>query len=86
MPLRLLVSATLWLVLGHTMVRADDRPLTDEERAKLTAAMQVEGCSGGSIEVDDDGYEIDDARCADGRDYDLRFDSSFKLIQKQEDD
>jgi hypothetical protein len=34
------------------------------------------------MEADDNSYEVDDARCADGRDYDLRFDKSFNLIRK----
>jgi hypothetical protein len=86
MPFRLLVLASLWLLVGHDSARADDRPLTDEERVKLTAAMQAAGCSGGSMEVDDDRYEVDSARCADGRDYDLKFDKSFNLIKKDADD
>jgi hypothetical protein len=82
MPLRLLVMATILLLSGHTMAGADDRPLTDEERAKLGAAVQAEGCAGGEMEVDDGRYEVDDAKCADGRQYDLRFDQTFKLIGK----
>jgi hypothetical protein len=86
MSFRLLVMAALWLIAGHAITQADDRPPTDAERAKLTAAMQAAGCSGGSMEVDDDTYEVDDARCADGRDYDLKFDKSFNLIKKDADD
>jgi hypothetical protein len=66
---------------------ADDRPVTDEERSKLAAALEAEGCSGGWMEYDDDGYyEVDDAKCNDGREYDLTFDNSFKLIEKDADD
>jgi hypothetical protein len=32
--------------------------------------------------VDDDSYDVDNARCSDGRTYDLEFDKSFKLIEK----
>jgi hypothetical protein len=86
MPFRLLVLATLWLLVGQDTARADDRPLTDEERVKLTAAMQAAGCSGGAMEADDDGFDVDGAKCADGRTYDLTFDKSFNLIRKDDDD
>jgi hypothetical protein len=86
MRLGLVVSAALWLLAGHAVAQTDDRPPTDEERARLSAAMQAEGCSGGWFEFDDDGYEVDDARCGDGRTYDLKFDKSFKLIEKNLDD
>jgi Peptidase propeptide and YPEB domain len=75
----------LALVLA-AMPALADRPVTDEERAKLVAAMQAQGCSGGSMEHDDNRYEVDDARCADGKTYDLKFDASFKLIEKDLDD
>jgi hypothetical protein len=67
---------------------ADDRPVTDDERAKLTAAVAAQGCSGGEMEfdIDDNHFEVDDARCSDGREYDLKFDTSFKLIKKELDD
>jgi hypothetical protein len=86
MPFRLLLVAAVCLVAGPTLSRADDRPLTDDERTKLTAAMKADGCSGGSMEMDDGIFEVDDASCADGRRYDLRFDQSFKLIHKEVDD
>lgn len=63
-----------------------DRPVTEEERAKLVAALQAEGCTGGKMEFDDGKFEVDDARCADGKEYDLDFDRDFKLIKKELDD
>lgn len=64
-----------------------DRPVTSEERAKLTALLEAEGCiGGGEMEFDDGKYEIDDARCADGREWDFEFDRDFKLIKKEQDD
>ena len=66
---------------------AADRPVTEDERARLVAAMAQEGCQGGKMEFDDDGkFEIDDAKCADGKAYDLDFDRSFKLIKKKVED
>jgi hypothetical protein len=63
-----------------------DRPVTEEERAKLVALLAAEGCSGGEMEFDDGNYEVDDARCADGREWDFEFDRDFRLIKKEIDD
>ena len=63
-----------------------DRPVTDEERVKLVALLQAEGCSGGEMEFDDGKFEVDDARCADGREWDFEFSRDFKLIKKDQDD
>ena len=83
---RLLLSATV-LLLGVAPLLAKDRPVTDEERTKLVAAITAEGCEGGRLEYDDDGhFEVDDARCSDGRRYDLEFDTAFKLIKKELED
>ena len=65
---------------------AADRAVTAEERAQLVAAMAAAGCEGGEMEFDDGKFEVDDARCADGKEYDLDFDRSFKLIKKELDD
>jgi hypothetical protein len=80
-----LLASALSLLAVHTAL-AGDRPLTGDEQAKLTAALAAEGCSGGTMEVDDDVYEVDGAKCGDGREYDLKFDKAFKLIKKEADD
>jgi Fe-S cluster assembly iron-binding protein IscA len=61
-----------------------DRQVTEDERAKLSAAVQTEGCSGGKLEMDEDDqqFEVDDAVCADGRKYDLKFDMQMRLKRK----
>jgi hypothetical protein len=82
----LLLLATL-LLLGVGPALARDRPVTEEERTKLIAAVNAAGCEGGTLEFDDDGhFEVDDARCNDGRRYDLVFDTTFKLIKKELED
>jgi hypothetical protein len=63
-----------------------DRPVTDQERTQLVAALQAEGCTGGSMEFDDGKFEVDDVRCADGKTYDFDFDTSFKVVKKELDD
>jgi hypothetical protein len=61
-----------------------DRQVTEDERAKLVAAVQAEGCSGGKFEMDEDDqqFEVDDAVCADGKKYDLKFDMQMRLKRK----
>ena len=88
MRCQLFVSCAVWtaLLLFASESSLADRPPTEDERTKLVAAMAAEGCSGGEMEFDDDHYEVDDARCSDGRKYDLKFDRSFKLIEKELDD
>lgn len=75
------------LALGLTAGSAlADRPVTDQERTQLAAALQAQGCSGRKMEFDDGKFEVDDARCADGKKYDLDFDASFKMVKKDQDD
>jgi hypothetical protein len=39
------------------------------------------------MEFDDDGqFEVDEARCGDGRENDLKFDASFNFVGKESDD
>ena len=62
-----------------------DRQVTEDERAKLSAAVQAEGCSGGKFELDeedDQQFEVDGAVCADGKKYDLKFDTQMRLKRK----
>jgi hypothetical protein len=80
--MRLLTSIAI-LVLSVLPALAD-RPVTEDERAKLATAVQAEGCSGGKFEFDEDDqqFEVDDAVCADGKKYDLKFDMQIKLKRK----
>lgn len=83
--MRRLLPTLAFAALATTAAWAD-RPLTDPEREKLVAALKAEGCSGGKMEFDDGKFEVDDAQCADGKEYDLDFDLNFKLIKKKLDD
>ncbi|ATQ69062.1 MULTISPECIES: PepSY domain-containing protein [Methylosinus] len=77
----------LVLALGSVLMAAApalaDRPLTEEEKVKLQSAVSAQGCSGGKLEFDDGHYEVDDAKCDDGKTYDLKFDAEFSLIRKK---
>jgi len=76
--------ATLALLAFASNANAD-RPVTDQERQQLVAAVSAAGCTGGKFEHDDGKFEVDDAMCNDGLKYDLDFDASFKLIKKERD-
>ena len=79
------------LLVPATVTQAKDRPVTDQERPRLEAALKEAGCSGGKMEFDDDKgashpngkFEIDDATCQDGKKYDLSFGPDFKLLNKK---
>lgn len=78
---KLLLFSGFLLVIGESAI-GEDRPVTDEERAKLVAAVTAEGCTAGRFEFDEDGQlQADDVTCSDDRQYDLEFDTSFKVIK-----
>ncbi len=84
--MRMIILASTILVLTASVAFADKRPLTDQERARLTEAVTAQGCSGGKMKFDDGKFEVDNAKCADGKEYELEFDTEFKLIKKEVDD
>ena len=77
-----LLTFGAFLVLGGAPALAG-RAVTDDERAKLVSAISAQGCSGGKMEFDDGKYEVDNARCNDGKTYDLDFGQSFELLEKE---
>lgn len=80
MRVTMLASAFLLLTAGAAL--ADKRPLTDQERARLTEAVKADGCSAEKMKVDDQKFEVD-ATCADGKKYEFEFDAQLKLIKKE---
>jgi len=66
--MRALFASAAILAIVTSPVRAD-RPVTEEERAKLVQAVAAQGCSGGKMEWDENDreFEVDDAQCSDGR-------------------
>ena len=79
--MRLIISIGILAV--SVLPALADRQVTEVERAKLAAAVQAEGCSGGKFEFDEDDQQFeDDAVCADGKKYDLKFDAQMKLKRK----
>ena len=84
------VALMLVIVLAAAAARAD-RPVTADERAAIVAALEAEGCSGGTYEHDDDHddddgeFEVDEARCADGT-YDFELSRDFQIKERDRDD
>jgi tellurite resistance protein len=69
--------------LSSATVAQADRPITDQEKGRLVEALKAQGCSGGKMEFDDGKFEVDDAICADGKKYDIKFDQSYQMIDKK---
>jgi hypothetical protein len=63
-----------------------DRRLTREEKSSIRSAMKDAQCSGGKMEFDDGKFEVENAKCQDGRRYELKFDRNFKLTSKDLED
>jgi uncharacterized membrane protein YkoI len=64
-----------------------DRAPTADERAKIEQMLRSEGfTSWDEIELDDDGWEVDDAKGSDGREYELKLDRNTLRIIKRDPD
>lgn len=70
------------LMLAAAPAFADEKP-SDAEAAKIKEALAAWGCEGGSFEKESEAsgvFEVDDAKCKDGGQYDVKFDANYKLI------
>ena len=68
-----------WGFSGSTLVLAET-PVSPAEAEKIKATIEGFGCTGGKIEKADFGYEVDDVKCKDGQEYEIKLDPNFKLI------
>ena len=77
--------ASLALLAVASFPAKAERPVTEGERSKLAPAVQAQGCSGGKMEWDesDREFEVDDVRCKDGRQYDLKFNADYTFKSKK---
>ncbi len=69
------------LALSSTPVFADDK-VSDDEGAKIKAAVAEWGCEGGKYEKESEGtgvFEAEDVKCKAGQ-YDFRLDKDFKVF------
>lgn len=79
------LAALVFVTCAATAAIAD-RPVNEEERVKIAAALVAVGCKPGEIEFDDGKFEVDDARCDDGLKYEIDLDTLLKIIKKERDD
>jgi hypothetical protein len=56
--------------------------VSKEEEDKIIAALAAVGCEPGEIEKEDDGYEVDDAKCKDGQG-DITLNKKFEITKKK---
>ncbi len=73
--------AALVAMLCSSAALADSKP-SDAEAGKVKAALTEWGCEGGTIEKETEAsgvFEVDDAKCK-GAQYDIKLDSSYKII------
>jgi hypothetical protein len=61
-----------------------DRAVTADEQGKIAAALQAQNCEAGAMKYDDEGhyFKVEDARCEEGRIYELKFDETFAMLEK----
>ncbi|MCH9806216.1 MAG: PepSY domain-containing protein [Alphaproteobacteria bacterium] len=75
------IALTACALLASTAAIADEKP-SDAEAAKIKETLSAWGCEGGTYEKESEGtgvFEIDDAKCKDGQQFDIKLDGDFKL-------
>lgn len=80
--MRSIATLAFALALGSTAAFADTKPSSDE-MAKVTATAKAWGCTGGTSEKETEGtgvFELNDVKCADGANYDIKMDANYKVI------
>jgi hypothetical protein len=76
-----ILSAMALLALAAG-AQADQQP-SAQEMEKVSATAKAWGCTGGAAEKEAEAtgvYELNDAKCADGANYDLKLDAAFKVL------
>lgn len=74
-------AAAAVLVMSAGVAFADEK-VTDDEAAKIKAAVAGWGCEGGTYEKESEGtgvYEAEDVKCKEGQ-YDFRLEKDFKVF------
>jgi len=82
-------NAPIGLALGVLIMlsspAAAESP-SPEQRSQIEAALRAEGFTRwGEIEREDGGWEVDDAIAGDGRKYELKLNSEFRIIRRERD-
>jgi hypothetical protein len=76
------IIAVAVLALSSGLAFADSDP-SAEEAGKIAATAKAWGCTGGKGEKETEGsgvFELNDTKCADGANYDIKLDKDFKVI------
>jgi hypothetical protein len=82
LPMMKSLIAMTVLALTSGIAFADEKPSADEA-GKIAATAKAWGCSGGEAEKEGEAtgvYELNDAKCADGANYDIKLDKAFKVL------
>lgn len=77
------------MILTTAIAKADDRDVTAQERQRIVQVLNSMGCTSfddAEYEIDKRRFEIDDAICADRREYEIYLDQSYQVIKKELDD
>ncbi len=80
--MKYIIVSMVALGIGCGTALADDKPSSDE-MAKVEATAKAWGCSGGEGEKESEAtgvFELNDTKCADGANYDIKMDKAFKVI------
>lgn len=82
-----LIALAAGLAVLATSALADEKPSAAEVE-KIRAALAALGCEGGEMEKESEAsgvFEIDDAKCKIGGQFDIKLDKDFKLISMTRD-
>lgn len=78
---RLVILSACTLMAAGTGAFADEKP-SDAEAAKIKETLSVWGCEGGEYEKESEAsgvFEVDDAKCKDGQQYDIKLDENYMV-------
>lgn len=85
--MRTIIVATAIALVSSTAAFADEKP-SAAELEKINATLKAWGCSGGTAEKETEGsgvFEVDDAKCPDGNQFDIKMDSKFGVTSMTRD-
>ncbi len=82
-----LAALTMAGAVSGPAVADDDRAPTAQERSAIESVLRAEGfVRWDEIELDDGVWEVDDARTAQGREYDLKLrPGTYEIIRREAD-
>lgn len=78
-------TAILSISVAAPLGAGHDDDLTRYEISQLRQALAEIGCHGGEFDKKRNGYEVEDTRCPDGKEYEFRFSRDFVIIGGERD-